>query len=70
MERKPVKSSNIAEIGHSGTTLEVKFKNGGVFRYHNVDADKHAALMRAESVGKHFHAHIKNAHKFSKADPE
>jgi hypothetical protein len=70
MERKTVTSSNISEIGHDPATktLEVKFRNGGVFRYHDVDAAKHAALMQAESVGKHFHANIKNAHKFSKVE--
>ena len=72
MERKPIKgSSNISEIGHDAVTnvLEVKFLNGGVFRYHGVDAAKHAALMGADSVGKHFHANIKTQHKHSKVDP-
>ena len=67
MERTPVKSSNIASIGHDPetNTLEVEFKGGGVYQYHGVDADKHAALLGAKSIGGHFHANIRNSHKFT-----
>ena len=70
MEMVPVKSSNIAKIGHDPATktLRVEFRNGSVYSYHDVDADKHAALMKADSVGSHFNEHIKNGgHKFTKA---
>lgn len=68
MKREPVTSSNIVSIGHDPATktLEVEFKGGGVYTYHDVDADKHTALMKADSVGGHFHAQIKSAHKFTK----
>lgn len=69
MKRVPVESSNIASIGHdpATNTLEVEFKGGGVYTYHDVDADKHAALMKADSVGGHLNAHIKGGgHKFTK----
>lgn len=38
METKNVVSSNIAAIGYdqSTSTLEVRFKNGGIYHYHNV----------------------------------
>lgn len=68
VEMKPVKSSNICAIGFDPETktLHVAFSNGSVYRYHDVDAEKHAALMKADSVGGHLNAHIKGAHKFSK----
>ena len=68
MDRKSVTSSNISSIGYSPETqtLEIEFKGGGVYTYHDVDQAKADALMNAESVGKHFHAHIRNAHSFSK----
>lgn len=69
MKREPVESSNIRSIGHDPVTktLEVEFLNGNVYQYHDVDADKHSALMKADSVGGHFNAHIKGGgHKFTK----
>ena len=68
MKRTSVKSSNILSVGHDPetNTLEIEFKGGGVYTYHDVDQAKADALLNAESVGKHFHAHIRNAHSFSK----
>lgn len=56
----PVTSSNIKAIGHDATKdeLHVDFGNG-VYVYAGVPASAHAALIGAESVGKHFHQHIK-----------
>jgi len=61
MQRQSVNSSNIAAIGHDAetNTLEVEFKNGGVFAYSGVDQSQYAELLNAESVGKHFHSHIR-----------
>ena len=72
MKRTPVKSSNIVSVGHDPetNTLEIEFKGGGVYSYDGVSAAKHSALMGADSIGSHFHAHIKNAHSFTKADKE
>jgi hypothetical protein len=68
VEMKPVSSSNISAIGHDSETriLYVAFRNNSVYLYHDVDADKHAALMKADSVGGYLNAHIKGAHKFTK----
>ena len=70
MKRTPVKSGNIAEIGHDSDTgtLEVLYKNGGLYRYAGVDADKHKALMAAPSLGSFMHANIKGVHKHTKVD--
>ena len=65
---QPVESGAIAELGHdpASNTLRVKFKNGGVYEYHNVTAEKHQALMGSDSIGKHFAAHIRQNHEFRK----
>jgi len=70
MDRTPVKSSNIRSVGYDegSKTLEVEFSSGSVYQYHDVDAEKHKALMGADSIGKHFSAHIKAGHKFSRPD--
>lgn len=69
VEMKSVKSSNISAIGFSPETkeLHVAFTNGTRYVYHDVDADKHTELMSADSVGRHFNAHIKGGgYKFTK----
>lgn len=65
LQHTPVTSSNIASIAHdpATSTLEVQFKNGGRYQYAGVDARTHAALMAADSIGAHFHQHIKSAFK-------
>lgn len=59
----PVRSSNIEAVGYDQPTrvLTVRFKSGQAHAYDGVSPEHHAALMRAESVGKHFHAHIRSA---------
>ncbi len=53
-------SSNIAKIGHDGATLTIEFKNGGIYDYEGVTPEQHKALVNADSVGSHFHHHIKS----------
>lgn len=62
MNMKPVTSSNISEVGHDPetNTLHVKFKNGGHYMYNGVSADEHDALLAADSIGSHFHTHVKS----------
>lgn len=68
MNRKPVASSNIKSIGHDPdkNELEVEFNGGAAYRYSDVSADKYQKLLNADSLGKHFHAHIRNQHAVSK----
>lgn len=62
---KPVKSSNINAVGYDADKkeLQVEFKGGGVYAYDEVPPEVHEALAAAESVGKHFHAHVKDKYK-------
>ena len=60
-----IQSSQIAAIGHcpATETLAVQFFRKGapadVYHYSNVTATEYAAFAGAESIGKHFYAHIK-----------
>jgi KTSC domain len=57
----PVKSDSIAAVKHdpASRTLTVQFNNGGLYTYADVSADQHASLMRADSIGTHFHKNIR-----------
>lgn len=55
----PVESSNIESVGHDGSRMIVRFKNGGTFHYSGVTAEQHAEMLAAESLGKYFHARIR-----------
>lgn len=61
MNLVPVKSSNIAAIGHDARAneLHVQFKSGARYVYGGVDAVRHAELLAARSIGSHLHAVIK-----------
>lgn len=66
--RTPVDSSNIVSIGHDADNevLEIEFKGGAVYTYVGVSKAKYDELVNADSIGKHFHAHIRNSHAASK----
>ncbi len=70
----PVKSGNIKAVGYDpkARTLTVAFHSGASHDYYDVSPENHAGMMKAhetgESVGKYFHANIRNAHKSKKLD--
>src|SRR5947209_17771600 len=69
----PVDSTNIGSVGYTaeGKVLRVKFTNGGTYDYADVPAEIHAALMAAESKGRHLRAHVIGAgYKATKLPPE
>lgn len=61
-----VNSSNVDEIGYNPETkvLSVRFKQGGLYHYNNVEPEKYDALKKADSIGSHLHKHIKPHHSF------
>jgi len=59
MERKPVTSSNLAEVGYDGGTLEVAFTNGSVYQYYGVPPQVYEGLMTAPSHGKYLDQFVK-----------
>jgi DNA helicase HerA-like ATPase len=68
MEREMVDSSTVLSIGYepTSTTLEVEFKNGGVYQYYNVPEPIYQQLMASDSKGKFMHAYIKPAYACSR----
>jgi hypothetical protein len=65
---KPVTSKNILAVGHDpeANELHVHFKDGSKYKIHDVDAEKHGALMDADSIGSHFAKVIRPHHKATK----
>lgn len=62
----PVKSSNIAAIGHDGSTLRVRFNNGSEFDYRDVPPATAQRLVTSRSIGSAFHDMIKGKFKAAK----
>ena len=79
IEMIPVESSQIHAISHDpeSNTLAIRFKrwNGEIsslYHYQNFTAEDFERFRSAESLGKHFGAHIKPAttvHPFTKVEP-
>ncbi len=71
MERRPIESSSLATVGHDPgrRVLEVEFRNGGVYEYLDVPAEKHEALRAAESAGAYLNREIKPHHPCNKLEP-
>ena len=67
MTMQPVKSSNVKAVGHDAdtNTLGVQFNSGATYHYHDVPAEKHAALLKSESIGKFIGTDIKPHHKYT-----
>ena len=57
----PVKSSAIKAVGHDAGTgiVHVEFHSGGTHRFGPMSAAEFERFRNAESIGKHFHAHIR-----------
>ena len=68
MERQSVDSSNIASIGYDAATqtLEVEFKNGGLYEYVGVPGNVYTDLMNASSHGSFLYHNIRNVYEFHK----
>ena len=69
MNRIPVSSSNIAEVGYDeqSNTMEILFTNHSVYQYFDVPKNVHNALISAASVGQFFHQQIRGQYRFAKA---
>jgi hypothetical protein len=68
MQRTPVSSSTIAEVGYdSGSmTLEIAFHSGGTYQYFDVPELEFEGLIQASSKGQYFHANIKDNYRYGK----
>ena len=66
MRRVPVESSSLDSVGYENEVLEIRFDNGGIYRYHGVPAEVHAELMEADSKGRFFNAEVRGAYRFTR----
>jgi len=68
----PVLSTSITAIGHDAetNTLAVRFINGRVHHFADCDAAAYAALVGAESIGKHFNTQIRGKFAHTRIEDE
>ncbi len=61
-------SSNVARVQfHEDTqTLEVEFRNGGVYQYFDVPQPLYEQLIAADSVGTFLNTNIKGAFRYAR----
>lgn len=74
MEMISVDSSNIAEIGWEAGSkssvgiLNVRFSNGSLYEYYDVESVIFDLFIKAESKGKFFSSFIRKIYKYSKIE--
>lgn len=68
MERQQVRSSNLRSVGYDSEQhiLEIEFRNGGLYQYFEVPAERHLGLMQAPSHGRYLDRCIKGRYRFQK----
>jgi len=68
MQRRPVNSSNISEIGYNedSRTLEILFKNGRLYQYFDVPVPEYNALISAASHGQYLNSNIKGRFRYAR----
>lgn len=61
-----VQSSNVAAVDYHpfAAVLTIVFHGDRVYQYFGVPLGIYLGLMQAESHGKYFHRHIRNAYRF------
>lgn len=62
MHFQAVASSSIAAVGYDAelATLALRFHTGAEYHYFAVPQRLYRELLAADSIGAHFHAHIRN----------
>jgi hypothetical protein len=68
MKRITVESSNLHSVGYDSDTqtLEIEFRNSGIYQYYGVPETVYRQLMAATSHGKFFYAHIRDVCRYGK----
>jgi hypothetical protein len=68
MQRQPVQSSNLKEVGYDAVArvLEIEFHSGGIYQYSNVPETIYLGLLGASSKGSYFHDNIKERYPYRK----
>lgn len=63
-----ISSSNIDRVGWAKNVLYVEFNSGTIYAYKAAPFKAYLDLIAAESVGQHFHRHIRNVYEYVKID--
>ncbi|HVT12752.1 MAG TPA: KTSC domain-containing protein [Fimbriimonadaceae bacterium] len=68
MERIPVSSSLVVSAGYdlATQTMEIEFTSRSIYRYENVPQSVFEGLIRADSVGSYFNAHVRDDYPYSR----
>lgn len=68
MQRYPVTSSNITEVGYSDEhqILELLFSSGMTYQYFDVPRRIFEELLQAESIGRYMNANIKGNFRYAR----
>lgn len=68
IEMRPVKSSNLAEVGYDASTetLKVKFKSGLTYTYSGVPYTVYYAFSKAASLGSYFYYNIRTSYPYKR----
>jgi hypothetical protein len=68
MRRDPVTSTTIVEIGYDqpSLTLEVRFRNGGIYQYFDIPKQEYESLLGAASIGEYLNLHIKGKYRYAR----
>ena len=68
MEMKAVSSSHISAVGYEpdSQTLRIRFTSGKEYEYTNVPKSVYEGMMSAASVGRYFHASIREFYQAKK----
>jgi hypothetical protein len=68
MNRQPVTSSNVADVGYDALTmtLEIGFKDGTVYQYFDIPESVYQELLSADSVGRFLNQQVKNSYRYAK----
>ena len=68
MNREPVSSSNIAEIGYDEDRriLEILFHSGRCYQYFDVSPQLYRELRQASSIGQYINANIKGHFRYAR----
>jgi len=66
MPREYVSSSNLRSVGYDEWTgtLEVEFRNGGVYQLYDVPASLYHGLMDAGSKGSFYHDNLRSRYDY------
>jgi YD repeat-containing protein len=64
------RSGMITQLAYdeSSKRLTLTFAKGGTYHYSDVPKSQFEAMLNSESVGKHYHAHIKGKYTHEKSD--